>query len=39
MQKSMLTKCTAESFVFGIIYGMIIMDFNKMDRDYFVGKY
>lgn len=39
IQQSMLVKCTFESFIFGIIYGLFFLKYDKKDLLYFSGRY
>ncbi len=39
IQESMLVKCTMESFVFGIVYGLYFMKSTYKDKLYFAGRW
>lgn len=39
IQESMLVKCTLESFIFGVMYGLYFLNYNKKGLLYFSGRW
>lgn len=39
IQESMLVKCTLESFIFGVVYGLYWLKYTKKDLLYFSGRW
>ena len=39
IQESMLIKCTLESFIFGVLYGLYFLEYTKKDLLYFSGRW
>jgi hypothetical protein len=39
IQESMLVKCTLESFIFGVMYGLYFLQYNKKGLLYFSGRW
>lgn len=39
IQQSMLVKCTMESFIFGVAYGLYFLSYKRKDLLYFCGRW